>query len=279
MRRTTAILCATIALSLAQSADAQGPVRRALRGAGEVAVEGARATARGAAIAADAITPGIPAEARLGGPVDRNARWRMTRHNGDWWYYTPENSWMYQRDGEWKTYAVDTYTPNATHAAGYRGVNTFDSQQMVFIDSGGRAVICQNGRITFVDGAELRSVPRAQVNAQGFLIDQAQVQGQTSVGVTTPAPATAQPSTIQTQNQAAVQTDVQPQPAASAQGQTEVQGSTSAPPSAAAPDSSTTIQSPTDAQASAQPSAATGSASISNSTDAATSGSSESGNR
>src|SRR5687768_12070759 len=111
MRLTTAVLCAAIALSLAQTADAQGPVRRALRGAGEVAAEGARATARGAAIAADAATPGIPAEARLGGPVDRNARWRMTQHNGDWWYYTPDNTWQYQRDGEWKTYAADTYTP------------------------------------------------------------------------------------------------------------------------------------------------------------------------
>jgi hypothetical protein len=276
MRLTTALGCAAIVLSLAQTADAQGPVRRALRGAGEVAAEGARATARGIGIAADAVTPGIPIEARAGGPIDRNARWRMTRHNGDWWYYTPENTWMYQRDGQWNTYAVDTFTPNPAYATGYRGVNTLDSQQMVFVDSGGRAVICQNGRITFIDGAELRSVPRAQVNAQGFLIDQAQVQGQTGVGVTTtPAPATA-PAAVQTQNQAAVQADIQPQRAASVQTQSQVDGTAAPSQPSAQPQGSTAIQSQADANASAQPSAATGSASVSGATDAAINGSNNS---
>src|SRR5688500_2464754 len=101
--------CIAMSLSLAQLADAQGPVRRALRetgGAAEAGVRGAararagaaRATAQGVRAGVDAVTPDRPIEARTGGDIDRNARGRFQQHNGDWWYYTPDNVWMYRRD-------------------------------------------------------------------------------------------------------------------------------------------------------------------------------------
>jgi hypothetical protein len=117
----------------------------------------------------------------------RDARWRFQQHNGDWWYWTPNNTWMYRRDGNWNRYAADTFTPNPTfqgqYAAGFRGEATaFDPAQMVFVDSGGRAVICQSGRVAFMDGTALRTVHRNQINEQGFFIGQAAVQGQFAPG-------------------------------------------------------------------------------------------------
>ena len=31
-------------------------------------------------------------------------RWRITRHNNQWWYYTPQNTWMYHRNKTWNAY-------------------------------------------------------------------------------------------------------------------------------------------------------------------------------
>jgi hypothetical protein len=220
---TTTCLLATV-LAVAPLADAQGPVRRAVRGAGVVAAESARAAARGVGAAADLATPGIPIEARAGGPVDRNARWRFQQRNGDWWYYTPENTWSYRRDGQWRTYSADTFTPNPRYAVGYRGTSqSLDSQQTVFIDSGGRAVICQNGSITFMDGAALQRVSRTQVDAQGFLIQQDAAQSQTNIGVTGENQFDSQGPALQGPTQVDAQADVQPQSAVQAQGQTQPQ--------------------------------------------------------
>jgi hypothetical protein len=38
--------------------------------------------------------------------IDRGpqARWRFTRQHGEWWYYTPDNQWMYHRGGQWHAY-------------------------------------------------------------------------------------------------------------------------------------------------------------------------------
>jgi hypothetical protein len=216
---TTTCLLATV-LAVAPLADAQGPVRRAARGAGVVAAEGARAAARGVGAAADLATPGIPIEARAGGPVDRNARWRFQQRNGDWWYYSPDNTWSYRRDGQWRTYSADTFTPNPRYVVGYRGPSqSLDSQQTVFIDSGGRAVICQNGSITFLDGAALQRVSRTQVDAQGFLIQQDASQTQTNIGVTGENQFNSQGPALQAPTQADAQVDVQPQSGVQAQGQ------------------------------------------------------------
>ncbi|TWT36442.1 hypothetical protein KOR34_13470 [Posidoniimonas corsicana] len=36
--------------------------------------------------------------------ADRNADWRFVERNGAWWYRTPMNTWMVQRDGRWVNY-------------------------------------------------------------------------------------------------------------------------------------------------------------------------------
>lgn len=38
------------------------------------------------------------------GENDRNARWRFVRHNGEWWYYTPDRQWLYYRSGQWHVF-------------------------------------------------------------------------------------------------------------------------------------------------------------------------------
>jgi hypothetical protein len=227
-------------LSLAPpTADAQGPVRRGIR-------------------ASVGLTPERPMQARPGVRLSdadnaRDARWRFTQHNGDWWYWTPNNTWMYQRDGDWNRFAEDTFTPNPAfqgqYAAGFRGeTTTFDPAQMVFVDSGGRAVICQSGRVAFMDGTALRTVHRNQINSQGFFIGQANVQGQFVPGQALPGQANfratdqaqfQQGATIQ-QSQAQLDADAQARlnaqnqariqaQAPNAQGQVNAQGQATVP--------------------------------------------------
>ena len=43
---------------------------------------------------------------------------RMTYYNGQWWYYTPNNTWMYYRNNSWTPYSADQYRP---YTSGYRG--------------------------------------------------------------------------------------------------------------------------------------------------------------
>ncbi len=73
----------------------------------------------------DAITPNIPLEARGNGYVadtSRTAPWRWQWHNNEWWYYTPNNAWMYHRGGHWNSYADANFTPLNQYSTGYRGV-------------------------------------------------------------------------------------------------------------------------------------------------------------
>jgi len=140
------------------------------RGVGEATVGAARATGR-AAGAAVGITPDTPLQARAGASLSaadqgRDARWRFSRQNGEWWYYTPENNWMYHRDGQWNEFAEDTFQPlnqnqqfaqgQQQFSAGYRGVEQqgqFDQgfQQQVRTDRWGRQYICENGRPVYLD--------------------------------------------------------------------------------------------------------------------------------
>lgn len=168
------------------------------RGAGQAAVgvaEGAAnagravvgGAARGLAAGVDAITPGIPWQARVGAnlqarDLDRNARWRFQHRRGDWWYYSPENAWMYQRDGRWNQFSQDTFTPNPTfageYATGYRGVegqqagmeSTQDPNAEVgayasgpayrlYVDTNGREYICDHGQRVYVDAGQGSSQP------------------------------------------------------------------------------------------------------------------------
>ena len=224
------LVCAAI-LGLPSVASAQGPIRRGLRAAGEATVGAARATAQGIRAGVDAVTPDVPLEARASGVVDRNAAWRRIQHNGDWWYYSPENTWMVYRSNTWIPYSPDTFTPNPQYAG-----SANDAQQMVFIDSGGRAIACQGGRIVFLDGTALRSVPRAQINAHGYFIEQNQLQAQGGVGVGSPQVNAGVAG--QTQTGVAQSTFVQPvtpAPGASAQAGAQQglqgQGSATVPPS------------------------------------------------
>jgi hypothetical protein len=41
---------------------------------------------------------------------DRGAQWRFRQHNGEWWYWTPQNTWMIHRNGNWIAYNPATYT-------------------------------------------------------------------------------------------------------------------------------------------------------------------------
>jgi hypothetical protein len=166
--------------------------RGAAEGAGAVArgaVEGAGAVARGTgavvggaargiAAGVDAITPDLPLQARAGATLSaaeqaRDARWRFAQHNGEWWYYSPENRWMYHRDGQWNEFAEDTFVPPAgagqfggEYSMGYRGVDEGGAvgaepyaeggyvQGPVYTlqyDEYGREFICDNGQRVYFD--------------------------------------------------------------------------------------------------------------------------------
>jgi hypothetical protein len=139
-------------------------------------------TARGIAAGVDALTPDLPLQARVGARLQagdelRDARWRFAQHNGEWWYYSPENHWMYHRDGQWNEFAEDSFVPNTgagqfggEYASGYRGVEQGGAvgaeqyggqyggdqfaQGPVYTlqyDEYGREFICDNGQRVYFD--------------------------------------------------------------------------------------------------------------------------------
>ena len=81
-------------------------------------------------------TPSIPAQTTVrsdsNAQVDSNAQWRFQRQNGEWWYYTPGEDWMYHRNNQWNNYDVSNfqrqggaYGGNAgalQYRSGYRGL-------------------------------------------------------------------------------------------------------------------------------------------------------------
>ncbi|MAT69020.1 MAG: hypothetical protein CMJ58_05795 [Planctomycetaceae bacterium] len=97
----------------------------------------------------------------------RDARWRFQRHNGEWWYYSPENNWMYHRGGQWNTFAQDSYTPPAgvqlsqqasgQYTAGYRGqagANASAGTQQTYTlhtDGSGQQYIIDGGRRLYIN--------------------------------------------------------------------------------------------------------------------------------
>lgn len=144
MRSLSTLTLCVIAEFVTTNAVAQGPVRDGLRQASQAVSQGARAAIEGAANVADGVV-----DATVGSSLDRGpqARWRFTRHNGEWWYYAPNNQWMYHRNNQWHA-----HQPNATlqmnhraqdpqlahraqpidggdqHTAGYRGGAVANSQ-------------------------------------------------------------------------------------------------------------------------------------------------------
>ena len=114
---------------------------------------------------------------------------------------------MYYRENRWAPYAEATFVPNPQYAgsdsAGFRGVEQPEQvadSQMVFIDSGGRAVMCQSGRIVFMDGTVLSQRSSHAGQRQGFLIE----QGQAGAGVVGEAQVNQECSVLQ-EGQARVQ--------------------------------------------------------------------------
>ena len=207
----TAAACAALA---AISASAQAPVREGLRRTGDAVVEGtgravtgagqitreagqaavgaaqtagqAARSAAGAAVGGvrggiNRLTPAIPLQARAGANLQaadqgREARWRFQRHSGEWWYYSPQNNWMYHRGGDWQPFAAESYSlpqgiePQAggqrlanqpseqysgEHTMGYRGDQMAaqpqdGGQSRLFVDRCGRHYICENGQRVYV---------------------------------------------------------------------------------------------------------------------------------
>jgi hypothetical protein len=75
-------------------------------------------------------------EALAGGPSAVNAAtaqqprpkvrgWRYKWHNGHWWYYQPNNQWLFWNGASWSPYSVVAYqtwwTNRGPHFTGYRG--------------------------------------------------------------------------------------------------------------------------------------------------------------
>lgn len=186
---------AAMAVGAANLAMGQGPVREGLRDVGQATANVARGVAQGTANVArgvgdaavgtvratgDALTPATPSQARGGAGIDdsRDARWRFSRHNGEWWYYNNDDQWMYHRDGNWQQFSQENYQPlnqnqqfaqgqqfqgqqfqdqqfQGQHMAGYRGADQGFGQS-VRHDRYGRAYICENGRPVYLDQGQMQ---------------------------------------------------------------------------------------------------------------------------
>lgn len=67
--------------------------------------------------------PNAAARANAGasGSTGNPNTWRYRWHNGEWWFYTPQNKWMYHRDNNWRNYVANEYRTPARYYSGYRG--------------------------------------------------------------------------------------------------------------------------------------------------------------
>jgi hypothetical protein len=73
---------------------------------------------------------------------DRKAQWRFRQHNGEWWYWTPQNTWMYHRDGNWQAFDQATYQyprgwNNGRFNTGFRGnYGYYDGYNRPYVNRG-----------------------------------------------------------------------------------------------------------------------------------------------
>jgi len=64
--------------------------------------------------------------------VQANNDWRYVWHNGQWWYWTPENRWMIHFNGSWTPYSPQTYAamfnpmPYRNYNYGNYGYNNYN---------------------------------------------------------------------------------------------------------------------------------------------------------
>jgi hypothetical protein len=258
-------------------------------------------TAQGVAAGVDAITPNLPLQARAGATLSaadqaRDARWRFAQHNGEWWYYSPENSWMYHRDGQWNQFAQDSFQANPAfdgqYASGYRGVDgqqyadqgyanqgyadqgyvdqagynqqyqTQGPAHTLYTDANGREYICENGRRVYLDNQGAQGEYGAAYRGpegQQFQND-SQMMPTPAIPTDPNAPGAEGAATIQGQTDLQGQTTLQ-------QGQTNLQGQTGAAvttPAASATTqgaASTTVTAPGTPAPPSNPAAAAGNAS------------------
>jgi len=57
---------------------------------------------------------GIPANAAGAALVNPSGdQWRYRWHNGHWWYWTPENRWVYRNGNQWTSYPPALPVPPA----------------------------------------------------------------------------------------------------------------------------------------------------------------------
>ena len=62
-----------------------------------------------------------------------NNDWRMVNYNGRWWYWTPDNNWLYQQNNQWQPYNGPLAGRNAQLfngrrvQAGYRGTDNLNA--------------------------------------------------------------------------------------------------------------------------------------------------------
>jgi hypothetical protein len=117
-----------VALFIADIASAQvvGPARRVAAAAGDAVGDPAvgdrieqREATRKAVRAETNPNAAARQDARANTAVGAD-RWRFTRHNNQWWYYTPQNTWMYHHNNVWNAYDRATYTA-PRYETGYRG--------------------------------------------------------------------------------------------------------------------------------------------------------------
>lgn len=116
----------TLFISSSAGAQVLGPARRAAAAAGDAVGApgvGDRIQQREATREAVRTETNPNAAARQNARANATAtndNWRMTRHNNQWWYYTPQNTWQYYRNNTWNAYDPATYT-SPRYQTGYRG--------------------------------------------------------------------------------------------------------------------------------------------------------------
>lgn len=80
---------------------------------------------------------------QLGGAGATPDDWRMVQHKGRWWYWTPNNTWLYRHDNRWSAYIPPTGDRRADtrdlqsrrqYRAGYRG-DTMDRDRSLRNDA------------------------------------------------------------------------------------------------------------------------------------------------
>lgn len=92
--------------------------------------------------------------------VDNN--WRMVNHNGRWWYWTPENTWLYRNGNGWMAYKgrgtarrnlAERNLYNQQRRVGYRGAARLNAEAQGTNDPrfGDRSTL--NGRASVRGGA------------------------------------------------------------------------------------------------------------------------------